>query len=59
MHRFGKLRIFAFSCGLVLFLIGLGGFAFRNGRSIPDWHLFIDIVLGFWGLLISFGSTKK
>ena len=40
--------------GGILFLVGLFGYAFRNGSSLPDVYLIGALVLGFWGILVSF-----
>lgn len=39
--------------GVILFVIGLFGFAFRSDNSLPDIYLISALVLGFWGILIS------
>ena len=37
--------------GVILFLIGLFGFAFRSDNSFPDLYLGGALVLGFWGII--------
>lgn len=37
--------------GVILFLIGLFGFAFRSDNSLPDLYLGGALVLGFWGIV--------
>lgn len=37
--------------GVILFLIGLLGFAFRSDNSLPDLYLGGALVLGFWGIV--------
>ncbi len=37
--------------GVILFLIGLLGFAFRTDNSLPDIYLGGALVLGFWGIV--------
>ena len=37
--------------GVILFAIGLIGFAFRSDSSLPDKYLVGAIVLGFWGIV--------
>ncbi len=37
--------------GVILFLIGLFGFAFRSDNSLPDLYLGAALVLGFWGIV--------
>jgi len=47
-------RHFSFITGLILFLLGLFGFAFRSAFSgIGNMYLFLALVLGFWGLIVS------
>jgi hypothetical protein len=40
--------------GVILFLVGLLGFAFRSSNSLPDLYLLACIILGFWGIMTSF-----
>ena len=37
--------------GVILFAIGLLGFAFRSGDSLPDVYLGGALLLGFWGIV--------
>ena len=37
--------------GVILFAIGLLGFAFRSDDSLPDKYLVGALVLGFWGIV--------
>ena len=37
--------------GVILFLIGLFGFAFRSDDSLPDVYLAGALILGFWGIV--------
>jgi hypothetical protein len=37
--------------GVILFLIGLFGFAFRSDNSLPDKYLVGALILGFWGIV--------
>ncbi len=37
--------------GVILFVIGLLGFAFRSDNSLPDIYLGGALILGFWGIL--------
>ena len=37
--------------GVILFAIGLFGFAFRSDDSLPDKYLVGALVLGFWGIV--------
>ena len=37
--------------GVILFAIGLIGFAFRSDNSLPDLYLGGALLLGFWGIV--------
>jgi len=54
MIKFSSPRFFAFLTGLILFVLGLFGFAFRSVfTDIGNGYLFFALVLGFWGLIVS------
>jgi len=40
--------------GLILFVFGILGFAFRSSFNLADKYLFVSLVLGFWGLYAAF-----
>ncbi len=42
--------------GIILFVVGLVGFAFRSAESLPDIYLIGALVLGFWGIVVSFAN---
>lgn len=44
--------------GVILFAVGLLGFAFRSSGSLPTFYLLGAMVLGFWGVLVSFNREK-
>lgn len=44
--------------GGVLFAVGLLGFAFRSSTSLPTIYLLACLILGFWGILVSFYQEK-
>lgn len=44
--------------GTILFAVGLLGFAFRTFSSLPTTYLLVCLVLGFWGILVSFYKEK-
>jgi hypothetical protein len=47
-------KFYTFLVGLILFLLGLFGFAFRGSfGGIANHYLFLSLVLGFWGVVIS------
>jgi xanthine/uracil permease len=37
--------------GVILFVMGLFGFAFRSDNSLPDLYLGGALLLGFWGIV--------
>jgi len=47
-------RVYARITGAVLFLLGLMGYAFRSANSLPDVYLLGFLLLGFWGIIVSF-----
>ncbi len=47
-------RVYARITGVVLFLLGLMGYAFRSANSLPDVYLLGFLLLGFWGIIVSF-----
>lgn len=51
-------RNYARIVGIILFAIGLLGFAFRSSTSLPTLYLLAALVLGFWGILVSFNKEK-
>ncbi|MEK7617850.1 MAG: hypothetical protein AAB410_01780 [Patescibacteria group bacterium] len=54
MLKFSSPRSYAFLTGLVLFLLGFIGFAFRsNFGGIDNGYLLASLLLGFWGLVVS------
>lgn len=44
-------RNYARVVGVILFAIGLIGFAFRSDSSLPDIYLGGALLLGFWGIV--------
>ena len=53
---------YALIVGVILFVIGLLGFAFRSDSSLPDLYLGGALVLGFWGIiagLLDPGKVRK
>jgi hypothetical protein len=54
MTKLSSQRTYVLITGLILFLLGLLGFAFRASfTGIADRYLFAALVLGFWGLVLS------
>ena len=43
--------------GVILFSIGLLGFAFRSDNSLPDMYLGGALLLGFWGIVSGLWET--
>ncbi len=52
MQSFLKQKTYTLVSAVLLFGIGLYGFAFRGLTSLPDFYLFISLVLGLWGLIV-------
>ena len=44
-------RNYSITAGIILFAIGIIGFAFRSQGSLPDVYLGGALVLGFWGIV--------
>ena len=57
--KFGNPRTYCLTVGIILFLIGFLGFAFRSFFDLPDKYLLLSLVLGFWGLLVFANSAAK
>lgn len=53
MQSLLKLKTYTLVSAGLLFSIGLYGFAFRGLTNLPDFYLFISLVLGFWGLIVA------
>jgi hypothetical protein len=47
----GQTKNYTRIVGVILFAIGLIGFAFRSDNSLPDLYLGGALVLGFWGII--------
>ena len=47
-------KAYARLSGVILFLLGLTGYAFRSANSLPDIYLIGFLILGFWGIIVSF-----
>jgi hypothetical protein len=52
-------RNYARIVGIILFAVGLLGFAFRSSASLPTLYLLACLALGFWGILVSFNKDNK
>ena len=53
-----RTKNYARSVGVLLFLLGLFGFAFRTDTSLPDSYLVAALVLGFWGILVGIADQS-
>lgn len=51
-------RSYTLIVGVILFAVGLLGFAFRSSTSLPTLYLLACLALGFWGILVSFSKEK-
>lgn len=49
---------YALIVGILLFAVGLLGFAFRSATSLPPLYLIVFLALGFWGILVSFNNEQ-
>jgi hypothetical protein len=49
-------RSYTLMTGLILFLIGFLGFAFRQLFDLSDKYLLLSLILGFWGLVVAGNS---
>ncbi len=58
MVQFTTPKGYSLITGLVLFLIGFLGFAFRDIFNLPDKYLLLFLILGFWGLVVSAGNSS-
>lgn len=62
MKKYGykllKTKSYARIAGIVLFGIGLLGFAFKSDQSLPDLYLLFFLLLGFWGIIASLVEQK-
>jgi hypothetical protein len=58
MNRLLSTRFYTFTLGLLLFAIGIYGFAFRGLNALPDYLLLFGTIFGFWGLVITIFSKK-
>lgn len=58
MFKFNSPKSYTLVTGLVLFGLGLFGFAFRSNFNVPDSYLFVSLVLGFWGLVVAANSKS-
>jgi ABC-type Na+ efflux pump permease subunit len=54
MDTFNSQRIYCLIAGLILFSLGIFGFAFKTSFDIADRYLFAALILGFWGIVVSF-----
>ena len=44
---------------IALFAFGFFGFAFRESFNVPDYYLFISLILGFWGIVVGTKNNWK
>lgn len=44
---------FTLVTGILLFSIGFLGYAFGAVARVPEWYLLLNLVLGFWGIVVS------
>ncbi len=58
MLKINSPKTYTLVTGLILFAIGLFGFAFHGNLNIPDSYLVASLVLGFWGLVVAANSRS-
>ncbi len=56
MDKLASTKYYSLITGIILFLFGFFGFAFRNNFQVSGKYLLISLVLGFWGIVISVGK---
>jgi len=54
MNKFTNPKVFSIVIGVLLFLFGIIGFAFRNSFNLADKYLFLSLLFGFWGIVCYF-----
>ncbi len=54
MPKLTNPKTYALVSGLILFVLGVIGFAFRNSFDIPDKYLILNLILGLWGIVAAF-----
>lgn len=52
MKKIANKQFYCLLTGSILFSIGLLGYAFRTGFNVPDSYLLLNLLLGFWGILL-------
>ena len=57
--KLNNTRTYTAFCGTLLFLLGFFGFAFRSSFDLPNKYLILALLLGFWGIVISFSAQKQ
>jgi hypothetical protein len=56
MIKLSNPKSYSLVTGIILFALGVLGFAFRSSFIIPDVYLLASLVLGGWGIAV--GSKK-
>ena len=59
MIKLNTPRSYAAICGVILFLTGFLGFAFRSNFDAPNKYLFGALILGFWGIVVSLSNNHN
>lgn len=55
--RLNSTKNYALVVGIILFALGILGFAFHSNADLPDYYLIGALVLGFWGIMVRFSSN--
>jgi hypothetical protein len=58
-RKINQKQLFCVVAGVVLFCVGLFGYAFRTGFHVPDSYLLLNLGLGFWGIVAGLWSNKN
>ena len=51
-------RVYLVVSATTLMAVGILGFAFYDQFHIPAYMLIVDLILGFWGLYVTFSKKK-
>ncbi len=55
--KLNSTKNYALVVGIILFALGILGFAFHSNADLPDYYLIGALVLGFWGIVVRFSAN--
>ena len=58
MKSMNSYRVYLVVSATTLMAVGILGFAFYDQFHIPAYMLIVDLILGFWGLYVTFSKKK-